>query len=219
MIKNKLKEFQQFEHKLDKFKANLTEAAKSLANITLDVRPSISSVKHWDRLIEEWALDETLPLYIRKSGASYKRGSEILHSSGRILIPADNGPAHWSLSMCVNENLIETKDLKELIKKDQIPIAFVLSAVESSSKYKQTKHLIDTPNKKDWKIAHIESVGLKSRNKLENTDIEVLQEHFKKFMSPSNMFLFPKHYAGLAELDETIKIYKEIWFGEIEKNN
>jgi hypothetical protein len=37
---------------------------------------------------------------------------------------------------------------------------------------------------------------------LADVDVDRLREHFRKFMSPSNMFVIPLKYAGLGELPE-----------------
>ncbi len=170
--------------------------------------PDKISINHWDNLVEEWVKDSKLPLYIRKSGDKYLRGSEIIHKSGRILIPVDNGPAHWVFCMCINKKLINIKKVSNLIKKDKIPVAYILKKGEAkSSKYKCTEHSIDTPNKKGWKIAHKEPIGLNTRRKLKEIDINILERHFTKFMSPSNIFLVPLPYAGLAEIKEVIDIF------------
>lgn len=204
---NKLKNYSSLENELTEFKQKLIETVKLLKAITISVMPDKSFVENWDKLIEDW-INSDLPLYVRKHGDKYPRGSEIKHKSGRILIPVDNGPAHWALSMCINQNLIGIKEVKHYIDQDQIPVAMILNKKEKLSKYKCTKHLIDNPNKKGWKVAHIEQVGLNTRQSLNEIDIGDLEKHFKDFMSPSNMFLIPLLYAGLAEVEEVISVFK-----------
>lgn len=52
-----------------------------------------------------------------------------------------------------------------------------------------------------WKVAHIDAVGLGNRA-LVDIGESTLRQHFRKLMTPSNMFVVPLKYAGLAELPE-----------------
>jgi hypothetical protein len=56
-----------------------------------------------------------------------------------------------------------------------------------------------------WKLAHIEDVGLGTRERLENIPIAALEDHFRKLVLPSNMFAIPKVWAGLGEVPEIIE--------------
>ena len=53
-----------------------------------------------------------------------------------------------------------------------------------------------------WKVAHIDGVGLGNRTTVAELSESTLREHFRKLMRPSNMFVIPLKYAGLAELPE-----------------
>ena len=63
-------------------------------------------------------------------------------------------------------------------------------------------------NLQGWKLAHIEPIGLKSRHPLKDRDIKELENHFMKFLDPSNMFVVPKKWAGIAEAEESIDVFR-----------
>jgi hypothetical protein len=159
--------------------------------------------KYWEKLIEDWAETESLPLYVRKPRGN--RGWIIPQKNGRSLVPTDNSPATWAFVLACIGKTPPLKEIKNIVEGDGIPIAFTLHKGERSKRgYKCTLKELrkDYPNSAKWKFAHIESVGLKSRGDLKELDISRLKNHFKKLMTPSNMFLVRKEYSGLAELPE-----------------
>lgn len=202
-------EFKYIENETEAFKELIVNATKILSEKMVKAKTDQACEEWWDTLIKDWIKEKKLPLYIRKFNDKYPRGSEVIHNSGRVLIPCDNGPAHWAFSMCFNDNLLSLPEIANFISSDQIPIAFALKGKEKSSKYIFTKHEIDNPNNKGWKIAHIEPVGLKTRKPLEEIEIKKIETHFFHFMNPKNMFLFPLKYAGLAEVEEVINVFKK----------
>jgi hypothetical protein len=195
------KSFEQFN---SLFESSLIELERAVIN----VQPSLESKLHWKKLINEWVRDKEIPLYVRKFNHENSRGKLIKHKTDRLLIPADNGPAHWSFSMCYNNNLVSLKSVKEMIKRDQIPVAYILKKIEKANEYIQTNHLIDQPNKKGWKICHINPVGIKKRTDLKLLPIEDIENHFLRLMDPCNMFLIPIELSGLAEIKRFIDILK-----------
>jgi hypothetical protein len=99
-----------------------------------------------------------------------------------------------------------------MIDGDCIPVAFALTKAEKIEAHykcdlgKLRKHY---PNSAGWKFAHIEDVGMNSREDLPEIDISKLKDHFRKMMSPSNMFVVRnKEYGGLAELPEFKRQFK-----------
>ena len=168
-------------------------------------RPKRDVRKHWEKLIEDWAETDSLPLFVRK--ARRNRGWIIPHEKGRrSLVPTDNSPAIWALVLACTGEKPSLKKIKNMVDGDCIPIAFALTRAEQTreKRYKCTLNSLrkDHPDYAGWRLAHIEHVGLKRRGDITELDISKLKNHFKSLMSPSNMFFIPKEYSGLAELPE-----------------
>lgn len=161
----------------------------------------------WNDLISEWIEDESMPLIIRKSNC---RGQEFINEkTGRKIIVSDNAFAVW-----VYRNVLEGKtytllEIKNKLINNEIPMVYALSKADKE-KAKYTKPLgkdaiSDGDNK--WKLCHIERVGLGTRQKIEQIDIETIKEKFKKYVNPMNMFLLPIDIGGLGEIREFIDGY------------
>jgi hypothetical protein len=205
-----------FERALNAFPAapELTNAQKNLIAKLVKLwvqnrespRPRTDVRRHWETLIEDWANTDSLPLYVRKARGN--RGSIIRHEEGRSLVPTDNSPAIWAFVLACTGEKPSLKKIKNMVDGDHIPIAFTLSSEEKKRPgYNCTlsELMKNYPNSAGWKFAHIQDVGLKSRRQLVKLDISRLKNHFKNLMTPSNMFVFPKKYGGLAELPEFIE--------------
>src|SRR6185312_2473824 len=103
--------------------------------VTPDVRNG------WSRLLDDWANDSEMPLLVRRSGAG--RGRAIRHVSGRSLVPADNSPAHWSLSLALQSEVPTLGDIRTLFERDSIPIAIILSRKErEQARYRCTRSAV-----------------------------------------------------------------------------
>jgi hypothetical protein len=166
-------------------------------------RPERDVRKRWEKLVEDWAETDSLPLYVRKARGN--RGRIIPHDTGRSLVPTDNSPATWAFVLACTDKTPTLKEIRDMVDGDRIPIAFTLPKAEQSEegyKYTLTDLRKDYPNSARWKFAHIEPVRLMRRGALAKLDISELENHFKKLMTPSNMFLVLKEYSGLAELPE-----------------
>jgi hypothetical protein len=164
-------------------------------------RPNPGVTTHWDGLITDWRDDPTLPLLIRRF--SRNRGTIITHASGRTLVPVDNSPAQWTFALAVMGQTPSLDQVREWIDGDQVPIAMMMSASERTTAVKRCplgKSVY--PNRRGWKVAHIEPVGLTSNLPLVDQPIAALETHFLRLMSPRNMFAIPLRYAGLGELPE-----------------
>jgi hypothetical protein len=97
----------------------------------------------------------------------------------------------------------ELKDIKTWVAGDQIPVAMILKPAEQKvARYKCTLRKVSSPQSAGWKTAHIEGIGLSDRTAASDINEATLREHFRKFMSPSNMFVIPLKHGGLAELPE-----------------
>ncbi|MDR1781259.1 MAG: hypothetical protein LBR50_11130 [Tannerella sp.] len=166
-------------------------------------RPSQQICDDWDKVLEDWVNDPDLPLFVRKGN---ERGTVFKHKkTNRDLIPVDNSPAQWAFSMACDNKTPILKDLVTDLKNGNIPIAMVpcKSAVFRGSLAKS----IHNVNTKGWKLAHIKPVGLNTRQPVEDIDIDELKDHHKKLLSPSNMFVVPLKYSGIAEIDEFINVF------------
>lgn len=179
----------------------LRRFAETWARSPVRPRPTPECARYWDGLVEAWAADPQLPLFVRK--VTNNRGHELQHESGRILIPVDNSPAHWAFGAALRGERPRLDDIAMLVAADRIPVAMVLAADEKrSARYRCTLARIATPNGAGWKLAHIEPIGLATRTPPARLSMESLQAHFVRLMRPSNMFLMPNGYAGLAEIPE-----------------
>lgn len=199
--------------KFSEFIPLIHQLAKQFSDFSTEFSIKPDVLKYWaNDLLPKWIEDSTMPLYVRKSGVKYLKGSEIIHDSGRTIIPVDNGPAHWAISMAFNENMPTPEEIRtDWINQDRINIAMIISKEHASKvKYKCDGHIVDNPNEKGWKVAHIEAIGLNSKTALEHKNLDELKSHFYKFMNPANMFLIPKAFSGLAEIEEFLKSYKEL---------
>ena len=168
--------------------------------------PTAELLARWDTLIASWLADESLPLFVRKSSGN--RGSVVVHRSGRPLIPTDNSPAHWAFATACAGECPAIAEVRSLLDAECIPVAMILGGAEKvGAKYRQTLGRISSPNAAGWKLAHIEDVGLGSRGSLEDFSIDRLKAHFRAFLSPSNMFVVPVAWAGLAEVPEIVAAF------------
>jgi hypothetical protein len=162
--------------------------------------------ERWEKLIDEWAETNSLPLYVRK--AKGNRGWKIRHAKGRLLVPTDNSPAIWAFVLAYTRKTPSINEVKNTVHGDGIPIAFALTKAEKNEgkRYKCTLSSLRKayPNAAKWKFAHIEPVGLKRREILTQVDVSVLKDRFKKLMNPSNIFVVRKKWSGLAEVPEFI---------------
>ena len=52
----------------------------------------------------------------------------------------------------------------------------------------------------EWKLCHIEPVGFNSNKPIEELEIKDIQEHFRKYANPNNMFVLPKEIGYLGEI-------------------
>lgn len=157
----------------------------------------------WEQLISNWATDSSMPLIIRKGSA---RGQEFEHPSGRKIIISDNTFALWVYHNASKQNVFSIDEIKKMLENNNIPMVYALKK-EEKEVAKHTKTLgsfaLSDANSK-WKLCHISPVGLNSRKHIEDFEIEILIEHFKRYANPKNMFALPKEIGGLGEIQEFI---------------
>ncbi len=173
-------------------------------------RPSETVVRLWNDLILDWSRSSDLPFLVRKTIRGYEKGAVVKHESGRLLVPCDNSPAQWAFSLAMRGECPSLNALRDLLNSDQVPMAMVKTGCGiDNRKFKRT--LADLPgvnvNKQGWKLAHVETVGLKTRAAIESVQIDKIAEHFSRLMSPANMFLVPLASAGFSETIGALKAF------------
>lgn len=170
-------------------------------------RPDV--LERWDALIAAWADDVSLPLFIRK--VARDRGCALLHPSGRMIVPTDNSPAQWAFGKALRGEMPSLEEVRRAVDDDQIPVAMVLTVTErATAKFRRTLTAVDNLNAAGWKLGHIQRVGLGRRARLPDVAELDLRQHFRRFLSPRNMFVVPTTYAGLAELPEMCRAMRDV---------
>lgn len=170
-------------------------------------RIDVNVIRQWDELLQSWIESDDLPLLVRKARGN--RGHTLHHQSGRTIVPADNSPAHWTLALAFNACCPTLAEVGDAWRNDRIPIAMVLKADERlGAAYRCTRQSVQGPNDQGWKVAHVHDVGLGFTGNMQDLPLQVLKSHFLRFLSPSNMFLVPKQYAGIAEAPEFIEVFR-----------
>jgi hypothetical protein len=166
-------------------------------------RPRLAerTLDQWDNLLAEWISDPRLPRIVRR--ARNNRGHLLEHRSGRGIVPADNSPAHWSITLAFAECCPSLQEVRDMLASDKLPMAMVFKAEEKvGARFRCTRQAVRGPNSLGWKVAHIDDVGLGYTGDVLNTPVDALHVHMRRFLSPRNMFLVPKEYAGVAETPE-----------------
>lgn len=173
------------------------------------IRPKFTKeiADHWDSLIAGWIRDPRLPLLIRKFNHEESRGLVLEHPSGKKLVPVDNSPAHWSFTAAYLREFLSINDVYRMLENDEIPIAMILGASERQrAVYKGIRSQIQNPNKLGWKICHKRPIGIRQRGSITQMPISLLEEHFRLFLSPSNMFVVPLPLSGLGEIPQVTEV-------------
>lgn len=164
----------------------------------------------WDALVTAWVEDQTLPLLIRKDTL---KGAVVPHtSSGRRLLHVDNSPANWALASALMGRCPAIEEIKAGLRRGTIPVAMVkLKVDDESSVYRGIlRARMDPPNLNTlgWKVCHVLPVGMNDRTSAAQLPLESLKEHTQRLLSPANMFVVPKVYAGLGEVPEFIAAFR-----------
>ena len=182
----------------------LQELAQQWAKSPYRPRPTEDTVRIWNELIEEWIISD-LPIICRTP--NYGRGSEKAHSTGRILTFADNTPAHWSMGLALNGIVPNLMEIRGMFGAAGFPLAFALKQTEKL----RLKYTRGGPgaalrlNKAGWKVCHIAAAGLRFAGNPTTAPIEAIENHFRRFRSPGNMFLIPLKLGGLGETPQMIE--------------
>ncbi len=154
-------------------------------------------LKRWDNLIEEWITDKDMPLIIRKE--TNKRGQSFVHPCGREIIISDNTVAIWAYSNVLKGTVLTLSQIKELLRQKELPMVFMATKeIKANAKY--TKPLGGYAMS-DWKLCHIQPVGFNTNTSIEDLEISDIENHFRKYVNPNNMFVLPKEIGYLGEID------------------
>ena len=92
-----------------------------------------------------------------------------------------------------------------MLAADQIPVAMVFLKEEIKIAHYKCARQPENLNRRGWKICHIDRVGIGYKGIRTNIPIDDLKEHFRKYMSPENMFLVPKVWSGLGDMPKMLQ--------------
>ena len=163
-------------------------------------------LQNWEHVIDEWIADNNMPLIIRKN--TNKRGQSFIHPSGREVIVSDNTFAIWVYYCVMNGKIYTLSQLKEMLSCNEIPIVFMQTKdILKNAKYTRPLGAYSLP---EWKLCHIEPVGVNSNKSIEELDIRDIQNHFRKYANPCNMFVLPKEIGYLGEIQVFIDEQRNI---------
>lgn len=164
----------------------------------------VEVLENWNNLIEEWIADKDMPLIIRKE--TNKRGRSFIHPCGREIIVSDNTVAIWVYSNVLERTVFTLSQIKELLIQKELPMVFMATKeIKANAKY--TKPL-GRYALSDWKLCHIQPVGFNTNTSIEKLEISDIEDHFRKYVNPQNMFVLPKEIGYLGEIDVFIEEQK-----------
>lgn len=89
-------------------------------------------------------------------------------------------------------------EVKEMLQNNMIPMVFMQTKdVKQKAKYSKP---LGTDALQEWKLCHIEPIGFNSSKSINEIDINSIEEHFRKYANPYNMFVLPKEIGDLGEI-------------------
>jgi len=181
----------------------IEQFGRTWASSPIRPAPTPPVAEYWKKLVSDWAAAGDLPLYIRKHNGD--RGSELIHPTGRKLVPTDNSAAHWSFTLACEGITPTLDDIRRWISDDLIPIVMIQKTIEKpKAKYHCSLSKKFNVNLQGWKLGHILPVGLNTRQSLVEIQIKKLEDQFQCLINPSNMFAIPLGWSGLAEVNSVI---------------
>lgn len=169
-------------------------------------RPHVSGFDalRWHAVLQDWVRNRDMPLLVRRPRLG--RGREMRHRSGRILVPTDDSSAMYLLSLAMERRTPDCGTIRDALVSGRMPVAGALTDEErAQARYTGTVTTMDAPNLNElgYSVCHITHVGLRRVPLEERTEVELVA-HSLLFLSPVNMFVVPKEYAGLGELPEFV---------------
>jgi hypothetical protein len=172
---------------------------------------------HWDQLVDDWIADVNLPLLVRIGRPppfEHRYGFEIVHSSGRKLVAADNSPAHWAFTRAFEGWRYSLEDVRYQLHNCTLPLVYRQEDAHHERTYRGMLTSRDWVfGAIGWWLCHIDGVGYPIQHPaaetLQNTPIEHLTAHFRRFVAPSNMFLIPRQNHELGDAPDFILAISE----------
>lgn len=164
----------------------------------------VEVLENWNNLIEKWIADKDMPLIIRKE--TNKRGQSFVHPCGREIIVSDNTVAIWLYNNVLKGIVFTLSQIKELLSQKELPMVFMATKeIKANAKYTKPLGSYALPN---WKLCHIQPVGFNTNTSIEDLEISDIEDHFRKYVNPNNMFVLPKEIGYLGEIDVFIEEQK-----------
>ena len=165
---------------------------------------NVEVLDNWNNIIEEWIADKDMPLIIRKE--TNKRGQSFVHPCGREIIISDNTVAIWVYSNVLKGKLYTLAQIKEQLSRNELPMVFMSTKeIKANAKYNKP---LGSYALSDWKLCHIQPVGFNTNTRIEDLKISDIEDHFRKYITPSNMVVLPKSIGYLGEIDVFIEEQK-----------
>ena len=192
-----------FEAIMEDFEEPLAELGRRWAKSPHRPRPEPAVLRKWERLLDKWVANRNLPLIIRKSIHKGKdiRGKTGICSNGRKVIFSDNTPANWSFGRALVDDMPNIQSWNSDSIQEHIP----LKIFEAKRLGKRDL------NELGWRVCHIKPLG---ENKIKVTEEskrfrveatpDVVEDAFRRLLSPANIFLIPKEISGAGELPQVI---------------
>ena len=171
----------------EKIRMKIKEIGTLWRNSPNNPQIDVEVLENWSNLIEEWIADKDMPLIIRKE--TNKRGQSFVHPCGREIIVSDNTVAIWAYSNVLKGTVFTLSQIKELLSQKELPVVF-MATKDIKAKAKYTKPL-GSYALSDWKLCHIQPVGFNTHTSIEDLEISDIEDHFRKYVNPNNMFVLP----------------------------
>lgn len=169
-------------------------------------RPADDVLAHWHDLVRCWVDESQVPLLLR-SGSSGRRGTERKYR-GRRCIFVDNSPAQWIYGVACAGWRPTHDELAHAVE-EEIPVAMILTGKERKSA--AHPRALDTSRSTaavGWKLCHIDGVVPARRTRPDRLTLAELRGTCRRLVDPNNMFLVPKEYGALGEIQEFIDAFR-----------
>lgn len=188
----------------EEIRMKIKEIGTLWRNSTNNPKIDVEVLDKWNNLIEEWITDKDMPLIIRKE--TNKRGQSFVHPCGREIIVSDNTVAIWVYNNVLKGTVFTISKIKELLSQNELPMVFMATKeIKANAKYSKPLGSYALSN---WKLCHIKPVGFNTNVSIENLEISDIEDHFRKYVNPNNMFVLPKEIGYLGEIDVFIEEQK-----------